>query len=215
MRRGDTDDWPGQIERGKRMRRGDTDDRRPTFSLEVQQAMRHGPAQPAMLADQQAHSAAWLGQFHVGVLAVIMLLARLILKMDGMKPYILAMAVQVMYTGMFVIFKATFNHGMNTFVFVFYRQAAASLLLLPVALFFERENARSMTFGLLLKLFFYSLFGITFSSNVQNLGIKFTSGTVAAAIDNSLPVATFCLALLLRYPATMDHVNMCAQMAHG
>lgn len=54
------------------------------------------------------------------------------------KPYILAIIIVAIYTGMFVISKAAFNQGMNSFVFVFYRQAAASLFLLPTALVLER-----------------------------------------------------------------------------
>jgi hypothetical protein len=39
---------------------------------------------------------------------------------------------------MFIVSKAAFNQGMNTYVFIFYRQAAASLLLLPLAILLER-----------------------------------------------------------------------------
>jgi len=52
--------------------------------------------------------------------------------MDAKTPYMLASIVVAIYTGMYVISKAAFNQGMNSFVFVFYRQAAASLLLLPI-----------------------------------------------------------------------------------
>jgi hypothetical protein len=57
---------------------------------------------------------------------------------DGKKPYVIAVIIQVIYTGMFVVSKAAFNQGMNTYVFIFYRQAAATLLLLPVAILLER-----------------------------------------------------------------------------
>ena len=57
---------------------------------------------------------------------------------DGKKPYVIAVIIQLIYTGMFVVSKAAFNRGMNTYVFIFYRQAAASLLLLPLAILFER-----------------------------------------------------------------------------
>ncbi|RLN39693.1 hypothetical protein C2845_PM01G43240 [Panicum miliaceum] len=60
--------------------------------------------------------------------------------MDTKKPYILAIMVVAIYTGMYVISKAAFNEGMNSFVFVFYRQAAASLLLLPIAFVLERKK---------------------------------------------------------------------------
>ncbi|EEC67616.1 hypothetical protein OsI_35000 [Oryza sativa Indica Group] len=53
----------------------------------------------------------------------------------SMKPYFVAIVVQLIYTGMFVISKAAFNHGMNIYIFVFYRQAVGSLILLPTALY--------------------------------------------------------------------------------
>jgi drug/metabolite transporter (DMT)-like permease len=54
--------------------------------------------------------------------------------MEAKKPYLIAIVIQLIYTGMFVVSKAAFDHGINTFVFIFYRMAAASLLLLPVPL---------------------------------------------------------------------------------
>jgi hypothetical protein len=39
---------------------------------------------------------------------------------------------------MFVINKAAVDHGLNSFVFIFYRQIAASLLMLPIAVLLER-----------------------------------------------------------------------------
>ncbi|XP_051220710.1 WAT1-related protein At5g64700-like [Lolium perenne] len=117
---------------------------------------------------------------------------------DGKKPYIIAVIIQVIYTGMFVVSKGAFNQGMNTYVFIFYRQAAASLLLLPLAILLERKNARSLSFRLLLKLFLFALIGTTFSLNVYNVSLKFTSATVGSATSNSMPVVTFFIALLLR-----------------
>ncbi|CAL5097396.1 unnamed protein product [Urochloa decumbens] len=54
------------------------------------------------------------------------------------KAYAFAIAIQLVYTGMFVISKAAFDHGIDTYVFMFYRQAAGSLLLLPLALLRHR-----------------------------------------------------------------------------
>ena len=39
----------------------------------------------------------------------------------------------------------------------------------------------------------------TLSLSLYHVSLKFTSATVAAAAGNSMPVVTFCLALLLRY----------------
>ncbi|KAF8725613.1 hypothetical protein HU200_020153 [Digitaria exilis] len=66
-------------------------------------------------------------------------------KMDAKKPYLIAVIIQLIYTGMFVVSKAAFDHGMNTYVFIFYRQAAASLLLLPLALLLESLKFTSAT----------------------------------------------------------------------
>ncbi|KAF8715972.1 hypothetical protein HU200_026939 [Digitaria exilis] len=118
--------------------------------------------------------------------------------MDGKKPYIIAMIIQVIYTGMFVINKAALDHGMNSYIFIFYRQALASLFLLPIAVLLERKNARSMSFLLLTKLFVCALIGITATMNLYNVGLMLTSPTVSSATGNSIIVFTFCLAWLLR-----------------
>ncbi|KAL6868136.1 hypothetical protein ACP4OV_014981 [Aristida adscensionis] len=118
--------------------------------------------------------------------------------MGAKKPYVIAIIVQMIYTGMFVVSKAAFDQGMNTFVFIFYRQAASSLLLLPVAFFLERKTAPPISFRMVVKLFLYALIGNTFSLNLYNVSMKLTSAAVASATFNSQPVVTFCLALLLR-----------------
>ena len=57
--------------------------------------------------------------------------------MDKKKPYLAVILIQSIYAGMFLLSKAAFDGGMNNFVFVFYRQAAATVFLIPLALFFE------------------------------------------------------------------------------
>ncbi|CAN6165956.1 unnamed protein product [Urochloa humidicola] len=118
--------------------------------------------------------------------------------MDAKKPYAVAIIIQIIYTGMFVFIKAAFNQGFNTFVFVFYTQAAACLLLVPIAVLRERKNVKSMPLRLLFKLFLCALLGNTFSINLLDAALKYTSATVQSAISSSKPVVTFFLALLLR-----------------
>ncbi|TKV94211.1 hypothetical protein SEVIR_9G278532v4 [Setaria viridis] len=117
------------------------------------------------------------------------------------KPYILAIIIVAIYAGMYVISKAAFDHGMNSFVFVFYRQAAASVWLLPIALVLGRKNVQSMSLRLLVKLFFLALIGSTLGLNFSNASVTLTSATVASATSNSTPVITFVLALLFRMEA--------------
>ncbi|KAL5229488.1 hypothetical protein ABZP36_028264 [Zizania latifolia] len=119
--------------------------------------------------------------------------------MDSKKPYVVAIIVQVIYTGLYVVSKAAFDQGMNTLVFIFYRQAAATVLLLPLAIVLERRNAPSMSLRLFTKLFLYALLGNTISMNLYNISLKYTSATVASATSNSVPVVTFFLAVLLRH----------------
>ncbi|GJN36367.1 hypothetical protein PR202_gb25218 [Eleusine coracana subsp. coracana] len=97
-----------------------------------------------------------------------------------------------------MISKAAFDRGLSTFVFVFYRLTAASLLLLPLAILFERRNAPPMSFRLLLKMFFSALVGNTLSTSMYNSSLKYTSATSASAMTNSIPVITFFLALLMK-----------------
>lgn len=59
--------------------------------------------------------------------------------MDGKKKtYVAVVVIQAIYTGMFLLSKVAFDVGMNPFVFVFYRQAAAAVFLAPIAMFLER-----------------------------------------------------------------------------
>ncbi|XP_010260944.1 PREDICTED: WAT1-related protein At5g64700-like [Nelumbo nucifera] len=118
--------------------------------------------------------------------------------MDERKPYLAVVLVQIIYAGMFLISKAAFNTGMNNFVFVFYRQAAATIFLLPFAIFFERKRAPPLSFPIFCKIFMLSLFGITSSLTIYGVALIYTSATLASATSNTLPVITFFLAVLLR-----------------
>ncbi|KAG1369801.1 WAT1-related protein [Cocos nucifera] len=124
--------------------------------------------------------------------------------MDGKKPYMVLIFIQLMYTGFYVISKAAFDNGLSSYVFIVYRQAAASILLVPLAIIFERRSAPPLSFLLLLKVFMHAMLGITLSSNMYNIGLIYTSATVGSATSNTIPVITFFLALLLR----METMNL-------
>jgi len=64
--------------------------------------------------------------------------------MAAKKAYLIAVVILLIYTGMFVFSKAAFNHGINTYVFIFYRMAAASLFLLPIAIALQRGQAKGL-----------------------------------------------------------------------
>ncbi|MED6197335.1 hypothetical protein PIB30_055660 [Stylosanthes scabra] len=113
------------------------------------------------------------------------------------RPYAVVFVIQAIYAAMFLLSKAAFDHGMNNFIFVFYRQAIATLFLIPFALFFEWKSAPPLPFLTFCKIFLLSFCGITLSLDVYGIGLIYTSATLAAATTNCLPVITFFLALLL------------------
>ncbi|XP_042410778.1 WAT1-related protein At5g64700-like isoform X2 [Zingiber officinale] len=118
--------------------------------------------------------------------------------MSEKKPYFVAVFIQLAYTGYFMTSKAAFDKGMSTFVFIFYRHIAASLLLASLAVIFQRKSSTPLTFTISLKLFLHAIIGIPLSLNLYNTGLKYTSASVASAIANCSPVFTFSIAVLFR-----------------
>ncbi|KAK3024931.1 hypothetical protein RJ639_042935 [Escallonia herrerae] len=118
--------------------------------------------------------------------------------MGGNNPYLAVILIQTIYAGMFLLSKAAFDVGMNTFIFVFYRQAAATIFLAPVAMIFEWRSAPSLSFTTLCKILMLSLCGITLSLNLYGVALTYTSATLAAATANCLPAITFFFAVLFR-----------------
>lgn len=58
--------------------------------------------------------------------------------MGELKPYLAMFVVQLIYAGLTLLSKAVFNRGMNTFVFIFYRQLIGALILVPLAFILEK-----------------------------------------------------------------------------
>ncbi|KAK6125736.1 hypothetical protein DH2020_040510 [Rehmannia glutinosa] len=103
--------------------------------------------------------------------------------MEENKALMAVICIQMIYAGYFLLTKLAFDVGMNTYVFVFYRQATATLFLAPIAIFLE---------------------WITMSLDIVGVALKYTSASLGAATSNTLPVITFFLAVLLR----MEKVNI-------
>ncbi|CAL5097391.1 unnamed protein product [Urochloa decumbens] len=143
------------------------------------------------------------------------------------KAYAVAMVIQAIMASTVILSKAAFDRGLSTFVYVFYRLAAASLFLTPLAILLERCVAKmtsnkkcvvgqvflhdlhlnmqergttnvSPAVRLLAKMFLYALVGNAVSMSLYNASLRYTSATVASAMCNSIPAITFFLALLMR-----------------
>ncbi|KAF5960373.1 hypothetical protein HYC85_001582 [Camellia sinensis] len=93
---------------------------------------------------------------------------------------------QSISAGMFILSKAALNKGINSFVFMFYRQLAGTISVTPTS------------FVALCKVFMLSLIGITLGYNIYGIALVYTSSSLAAAITNCLQTMTFFLAVLLR-----------------
>ncbi|KAI3451039.1 hypothetical protein Pfo_007704 [Paulownia fortunei] len=118
--------------------------------------------------------------------------------MEENKPFLVVLVIQSIYAGYFLLTKLAFDVGMNTYVFVFYRQATATLFLAPIAIFLQWRSAPPLSFSIFIKIFMLSLFGITMSLDIVGVALKYTSASLGAATSNTLPVITFFLAVLLR-----------------
>lgn len=55
--------------------------------------------------------------------------------MEEKKPYLIAILFQSITAGMFIMSKAALNEGMNSFVFIFYRQMAGAIFLIAAVIF--------------------------------------------------------------------------------
>ncbi|KAB1220847.1 hypothetical protein CJ030_MR3G023985 [Morella rubra] len=129
------------------------------------------------------------------------------------KPYVAMLFTQFVYAGMALFSKAAIAKGMNPQVFVFYRQAFASLALVPFAFFLESKKTAPLSFNLLCKIFLVSLCGITLSLNLYYVAMNYTSATFAAASTNIIPCITFIMATFLRMESiTIRHLHGIAKV---
>ncbi|XP_039133736.1 LOW QUALITY PROTEIN: WAT1-related protein At5g64700-like [Dioscorea cayenensis subsp. rotundata] len=120
--------------------------------------------------------------------------------MDGVRPYAVVIFIQLLSAGSFMITKAAFTFGLNPLVFVFYRQAAGTVLLVPLAmiLVIRRKTQPPLPFMLLFKTFMLVLIGMSIHFDMCGIALSYVSATAASSIINSLPVFTFIFAVLFR-----------------
>ncbi|KAG8378125.1 hypothetical protein BUALT_Bualt08G0105600 [Buddleja alternifolia] len=119
-------------------------------------------------------------------------------NLEKKKPYFAMIFLQFGYAGMALFSKAAITKGMNPYVFVAYRQAFATIALAPFAFFLERKKADPLSYSLIWKVFFISLFGTTLSLNLYTYSINYVSATFASASANAIPALTFLIAVIFR-----------------
>ncbi|CAA7396885.1 unnamed protein product [Spirodela intermedia] len=115
---------------------------------------------------------------------------------DGMKPVVGMVLVQMVFAGANIFYKLAANDGMDLRVLVAYRHLFGAAFLLPVAFFVERKTRPAITWTVLIQSFFCGLFGGTLAQNLYLMAIKLTTATFTTAIANLIPAITFVLAVI-------------------
>ncbi|KAK2636410.1 hypothetical protein Ddye_031202 [Dipteronia dyeriana] len=99
--------------------------------------------------------------------------------------------------GLMIMGKTAMAHGMSNFVFVFYSNALASLILLPSSFLFHRSQRPPLTLPILCGLFLLGLLGML-AQVCGYAGIYYSSPTLATAMLNLIPGFTFIFAVIFR-----------------
>ncbi|KAK4491224.1 hypothetical protein RD792_001957 [Penstemon davidsonii] len=117
---------------------------------------------------------------------------------EGLKPTIMMVSVQIAFTGVNIFYKLAANNGMNLQVVIAYRFLFAVATVIPLALIFERKNRPRLTWTIVFQGFICALFGATVAQNLYAESLALTSATYAAATTNLQPALTFLLAIFFR-----------------
>ncbi|WJZ86386.1 hypothetical protein VitviT2T_005846 [Vitis vinifera] len=116
---------------------------------------------------------------------------------DGTKPVIVMVAVQLVFGGVNILYKLAINDGMNTRVLVAYRFIFATAFISPLAFILERKSSPRLTWMIALQGFLCGLFGGALGQNLYLESLALTSPTFSAAMVNLIPAVTFIFAISL------------------
>ncbi|KAI3967631.1 hypothetical protein MKW92_040364 [Papaver armeniacum] len=112
--------------------------------------------------------------------------------------------VQLGYAISYVFAKLAMNTGMNPFVLIAYRQIFSTVMIAPLAMCFERGKMPKLTKRIFWQLVLCSVIGTTLSPCLYYLGLKYSTPTIASALDNLKPAITFLMAI----PFKMEKVGI-------
>uniref|UniRef100_A0A0D9XDX4 EamA domain-containing protein n=1 Tax=Leersia perrieri TaxID=77586 RepID=A0A0D9XDX4_9ORYZ len=116
--------------------------------------------------------------------------------LEEYKPCAAMVATQCIYAAMALWAKAVFTRGMSTMVFVVYRQAIATVFLVPIAIIANRGKTKEKRMGMtgFSLVFVASLVGATINQFVYYQGLHLGSSSMATAMSNLIPAITFVMA---------------------
>ncbi|XP_057430672.1 WAT1-related protein At1g68170-like [Lotus japonicus] len=114
---------------------------------------------------------------------------------QGLKPALLMVLVQIAFAGVNVLYKLAVNNGMSLRVVVAYRFIFATAFIAPLAFILERKKRTKMTWTILFQSFLCGLFGGSLAQNFYLEALALTSATFASAMSNLVPAITFIMAV--------------------
>ncbi|XP_076943473.1 WAT1-related protein At5g40230-like [Bidens hawaiensis] len=122
-----------------------------------------------------------------------------------MKEYAGMVATQVL---LMIVSKSAIADGMSSYSFIFYSNAIASLILLPLSLKYNlyccgSPNGPPLTFNIVIGFFAVGLVGF-FAQISGYTGVSYSSATLGTTLLNLIPGFTFILAALFR----MEVINI-------
>ncbi|XP_076908952.1 WAT1-related protein At4g30420-like [Bidens hawaiensis] len=116
------------------------------------------------------------------------------------KPVIVMIVLQFASAALYIANRASLLEGINPKVFVFYRQAVATLVLAPAAYFTRSETTRCRIGWKSFWLIFLAAFiGITIGQMLFLEGLYLASSSAGNAISNLVPAITFVAASIVGY----------------
>ncbi|RLM84316.1 hypothetical protein C2845_PM04G12610 [Panicum miliaceum] len=116
--------------------------------------------------------------------------------MEEYKPVAAMVVTQCIYAALALWSKAAFTGGMSPLVFVVYRQAVATVVLVPIVVATNRKKMTTTGLGMVgfVLVFVASLVGATVNQCLYYQGVHLGSSSMATAMTNLIPAITFVMA---------------------